>query len=82
MNYNMKIIDIKDNEYPELLRKIPNPPQKLYTIGNINLLKSNCIAVVGTRHCSDYGYRTAAQFAKSLAEIGITVVSGLAVRNR
>ena len=82
MNYNMKIISIKDNEYPDLLRKIPKPPQKLYTIGNVDLLKSNCIAVVGTRRCSDYGYRIATEFAKKFAGIKVTVVSGLAIRDR
>jgi len=82
MNYGVKIINIKDKEYSEPLRNIAKPPQKLYTIGNIELLKSNCIAVVGTRHCSDYGYRMAREFAKNLSRFGVTVVSGLAIRDR
>jgi len=82
MNYNIHTINIEDKEYPEILKRIKKPPQKLYAIGDISLLKSNCIAIVGTRCCSEYGYKMATKFAKELANIGITVVSGLAIRNR
>ena len=82
MNYNIQIINIEDKEYPETLRAIHKPPRKLYTIGNVDLLKADCAAVVGSRHCSDYGNKIAAKFARELAEAGVTVVSGLAVRHR
>lgn len=75
----IKILDIKDNEYPVILRFIKNPPQKLYTIGNIELLNEFNIAIVGSRSCSEYGVRTATKFAKELSKLGINIVSGLAV---
>ena len=82
MNYNIKTVNIEDQEYPECLRAIHKPPRKLYAIGDVSLLKANCVAVVGSRHCSNYGYRMAVKFAKELSEKRVTVISGLAVRNR
>jgi len=82
LNYNIKTINIEDKEYPESLRAMHKPPRKLYAIGNVDLLKSNCIAVVGSRNCTDYGYRMAAKFARELAELGVTIVSGFAIRYR
>lgn len=32
------IIEYSSNEYPERLRKIQNPPSRLYALGNIKLL--------------------------------------------
>jgi DNA processing protein len=75
-------LTLENKNYPELLRKIKKPPEQLYALGDVTLLKSNCIAVVGSRHCSEYGNKMAAKFAKSLSESGITIVSGLAIRNR
>ena len=37
-----KIINISDEEYPEQLRKIRNPPKQLYVKGNIDNLKQKC----------------------------------------
>lgn len=37
------------------------------------------IAIVGSRECSDYGFRQAYEFAKELSKKGICVISGLAV---
>jgi DNA processing protein len=65
-------------EIPELLKNIPDTPQKLYTLGSFKRSDSNAIAIVGSRQMSDYGKRITTQFAKALAKEGITIVSGLA----
>ena len=75
----IKVIDIKDKDYPTILRFIKNPPQKLYTLGNIELLNEFNIAIVGSRTCSEYGIRTATKFARELSGLGVNIVSGLAV---
>lgn len=75
------IIKIEDEEYPEQLRKIQKPPKQLYYEGNIGLLKSNIISIVGSRVCSENGKNLATKFAKELAYQGITIASGMAVRN-
>ena len=36
----MEILNIENNLYPEMLRKIKNPPKKLYVCGNKMALNS------------------------------------------
>jgi DNA processing protein len=50
----------------------------LYCKGNIDLLKSSCLGVVGTRRATKYGKDTCNKFIKDIALEGITIVSGLA----
>ncbi len=68
-----------DKKYPEKLRTIKNPPQKLYVMGDANLLNKQSIAIVGSRDASEYGKKYAALFSNSIAHSNIAVVSGLAV---
>lgn len=72
-------ITIEDKEYPESLKQIKNPPKRLYLKGNIKLLKTPGIAIVGARNCTQYGENMAKKFAKELAEFGITIISGMAL---
>ena len=76
----IKVININDVIYPSKLRNIPNPPETLYFEGNLNLLKNTCIAIIGSRACSENGIRLASQFARDLSCCGITIISGLAKR--
>ena len=71
---------ISKNEklYPSILKHIKNPPKYLYCNGNINLLESPGIAIIGSRVCTNYGKRIAIEFSKGLSEYGITIVSGMA----
>lgn len=73
----VKTIDINNKNYPELLKKITNPPKVLYFRGEI-FPKENRFAVVGARRCSSYGKQMALEIAGDLAESGLTIVSGLA----
>jgi len=75
----MKIetLKIEDKNYPKLLKKISNPPKILYCKGNL-LKNEKCLAIVGTRRCSDYGREIAFSIARDLARTGITIVSGMA----
>jgi len=72
------IIDITDQRYPTALKKIYDPPAVLYIKGGLLPSDSLAIAIVGSRHCSNYGTEQAARFAHLLAASGFTVVSGLA----
>ena len=67
-----------NEKYSNLLRQIENPPLILYYKGDISLLNTFCIGMVGTRHCTHYGADCARKFSKELAENGMTIVSGLA----
>lgn len=74
-----KIIKTSHQCFPKELLKIKNAPSKLHIIGNENLLNKKCIAIVGSRNCTAYGFKIAKQFAKELSQNDITVVSGLAL---
>ncbi len=71
-------VGIRDREYPELLKYIPDPPEVLYYAGDIALASKPAIAVVGARKATSYGRWAAYGFAKKLAEYEIVVVSGMA----
>ncbi|MDE6550954.1 MAG: DNA-processing protein DprA [Clostridia bacterium] len=72
------IVTYDDSEYPDALRNIYAPPPVLYAKGDISLLKSESIAVVGSRRPTRYGRDVTTKFARALAVNGLTVVSGLA----
>ena len=74
----MKIIKLHENIFPQNLKKIKNPPNKIYVEGNEELLNKNSLAIVGTRNPTDYGKKMAFDFAKGLSNENICIVSGLA----
>lgn len=74
----IKLIFPQDQDYPENLRYIYDPPQILYVKGNAAALKREAIAIVGTRKASHYGKLVAEGLARDLAGRGLLVVSGLA----
>lgn len=75
---NINVITIKDKEYPYKLKNIYDYPIVLYFKGNIKLLNKKCIAIVGSRDCTDYGRLVAKKIANELFNKDICVISGLA----
>lgn len=74
----IKAITYKSDDYPRLLKEIDSPPLILYCKGNISLLNSDCLAVVGTRRATNYGKTACKKIVNEVATQGITIVSGLA----
>lgn len=70
---------IDSKEYPEKLKNIYDSPQKLYVLGNKNLLYRKGIAIVGSRDATQYGKKIAYDLSKELSENGIVIISGLAI---
>ena len=68
-----------DNRYPERLRAIPDPPLLLFVNGDAALLSTPQLAVVGSRNPTPAGVDNAAAFAAVLAQVGLTITSGLAL---
>ena len=64
--------------YPPALTGIYDPPPTLYVRGDCPLGDDRAFAIVGSRRCTGDGQRAAREFAKALAENGVTVVSGMA----
>lgn len=65
--------------YPALLREIADPPLCLYVQGNVAALSTPLLAVVGSRRPTPIGLRKAQEWSCALVELGIGIVSGLAL---
>ncbi|MCD6025861.1 MAG: dprA [Solimicrobium sp.] len=76
---NNFFVTLADQNYPAQLLEIPDPPAVLYVKGNIDLLKSTSIAVVGSRNATAQGIINAEQFSSSLSRSGLTITSGMAL---
>src|SRR5690606_38001986 len=79
MKNECHLISLNDKRYPLLLKELTDAPILLFVQGDVSLLKSPQIAMVGTRRPTVNGRRTAVEFAFSLAEKGLTITSGLAL---
>ena len=75
----LRIITIRDAEYPDRLRNIYEPPLLLYVQGRMPAFDDEvAIAMVGSRRVSPYGQMMGEKIAFQLAGLGAIVVSGLA----
>ncbi|MGZ4971303.1 MAG: DNA-processing protein DprA [Limisphaerales bacterium] len=74
--FGCKIVIQSDENYPELLKQIYDPPIVLYVKGNLLAKDKNSIAMVGSRMTTHYGIEIARKLSYQLAYIGVTVVSG------
>ncbi|PIY59746.1 DNA-protecting protein DprA [Candidatus Wolfebacteria bacterium CG_4_10_14_0_8_um_filter_37_11] len=81
MQKNLKIntVKITDVEYPSLLKEISSTPEMFYLIGELPSDEIPKIAIVGTRKAGIAGRRFAKELARKLTELGVIVVSGLAM---
>ncbi len=73
------LVTIDSDEYPLLLREIPDPPIILFAYGCLQQLKSIQIGIVGSRNPDTAGRKLADEFARKLVYAGATITSGLAL---
>jgi DNA processing protein len=76
--HGVTVFSVFDDEYPENLKNIYDPPIVLYVKGKLRAQDRSAIALVGSRKASVYGIDTCMRLSESLAELNLTVVSGLA----
>jgi DNA processing protein len=75
----IQVLSIDSNEYPQLLKQIPDPPLVLFVKGSIDAVADNSnVAVVGTRDATLAGEKVASKIARWLGEHKWCVISGLA----
>ena len=75
----VKLLAYDDPCYPANLKLIEDHPPLLYVLGESSLLQNeNRLAIVGSRHASINGRKTASRIAYELSERGICIVSGMA----
>lgn len=73
-----KIVTFWDNDYPENLKKIYDPPVMLFVRGSLSSVDKYSVAIVGTRTPTIYGKHVTEKFTAELAQRGIVIISGLA----
>ena len=88
MTLHKRLLTLADTDYPSSLMLTPDPPCLLYVMGqtqHLHLLSPAAfkapmaVAVVGSRNPTPQGRINAHEFASSLAQSGLTVISGLAL---
>ena len=78
VDLDYRIIEKDDDEYPEMLSHLSDPPERLWVAGRDLAALPPCVAIVGTRTPTHYGREVASGLAGDLARLGMCVVSGLA----
>lgn len=72
-------VNYTDSEYPSCFRDIPDAPLVLFYKGDITLLENtHRVGVVGSRHPDRDGIKICEDICTSLAQNGVTLISGLA----
>ncbi|TRX73827.1 DNA-processing protein DprA [Pseudomonas mangiferae] len=66
-------------DYPALLAELDDAPPLLFVAGNPAILDKPQLAIVGSRRASAPGLDNARRFARTLAEAGFVITSGLAL---
>ena len=77
--YGVGYITISDKNFPKALKEVYDCPVILYIKGDLEVLNSVMLGVVGSRKYSDYGKNYSYKIARECAEAGVTIVSGLAL---
>lgn len=77
---NIRVLCYTQQDYPLRLKQCDDAPIALFYKGNADLNARHVVAVVGTRHISEYGKDLCRNFCKDLAEIlpDALIISGLA----
>ncbi len=73
-----RMVFLGDADYPHLLAMLPDPPPVLSVLGDISVLSTRSVGLVGARNASANGQRMAEALATELAGQAITIVSGMA----
>jgi DNA processing protein len=74
----IKASTIFDDDYPDALKRIFDPPAIIFYKGDIKYPFIKSIAVVGTRKATSYGQKICEDFVVRFSELNFTIVSGMA----
>jgi DNA processing protein len=76
--YDAKVVTRLDEEYPEVLQELNDPPLLLFYKGNLPPFGEKRVAVIGSQNVSAEGIADAVEFSRRMAQEGIGIVGGLA----
>ena len=74
----IRLVLREEPEFPEKLRKIPDPPYGIFYRGILPESMRPSVAVIGARECSEYGRFVAEELGRYLGSRKIQVISGMA----
>jgi DNA processing protein len=77
MSYSIR--ELSSDEFPLLLKEIPDPPKKLFCAGELPLAENKILCVVGSRKFTSYGREACETLIGELSGYPITIASGLAL---
>jgi DNA processing protein len=78
-NTNNHLLHWASVDYPDSLRQIDAPPVVLFVEGDPMRLNDTQVAIIGSRHATPGGLKSAYRLASELAREGVVVTSGLAI---
>jgi DNA processing protein len=73
-----RICTLDDDEYPALLKEVPDGPPIFYIRGQLFPEDDLSLAIVGTRKSTTYGEQVTRRMATAMAQARVTIISGLA----
>lgn len=73
-----QVITFFDDIYPMQLREIYRPPLVLFARGNLELLRSKIVVIVGSRYPTSYSRYVLTKLMPNIKQQGYVVASGLA----
>lgn len=74
----IQLISKSCSDYPQKLSLISESPEIIFAIGNISLLNTFSLAIVGSRNCTFDAKNFTENLVKDLVSQNITIVSGMA----
>ncbi|MBR2070129.1 MAG: DNA-protecting protein DprA [Clostridia bacterium] len=77
LSFNVDILCCDEENYPEKLFDLAEPPFLLYYRGNIRLLDGELILFNGTRNATRYGLDMTKEFVESFVENDLIMLSGI-----
>lgn len=78
-NGEFGLLFLGDDEYPETLAHLYDPPPVLFYMGDVKKLNQKQLAIVGTRNPSEYAKKITFDLAQYLVQAGFVITSGLAI---
>jgi DNA processing protein len=80
------VLHLGHAQYPKALLALADPPPLIYAMGQASVIDELAqrehapdLAIVGSRHATPQGLANAREFARSFAESGLHVISGMAL---
>ena len=76
---NCQVVTAADDDFPQGLFGKKGAPAVLFYKGNLGLLSTPVVSIVGTRRASSYGNQVAYSMARDMTIQGVMVASGMAI---